>query len=106
MAVPSGSLDPRFSIRKGREQELTAIRNEEAMQMRWIDVGIRSPLLERRWVRSHRKFQLVRLVPNLNRLDKRSGRKNAMPLGARPCSNDLGANGICNPGPKYPLRRR
>jgi len=74
--------------------------------VRRFDVVIRGPLFHGRRVFSHREFQSPWLVPDLNRFDEYSSRKDAVTLSAGAFAHNLGANRIGNPLAEQQLMRR
>src|SRR5690242_10840764 len=70
-----------------------------------VDVPVWRPFLHRRRIHSDGELQAVRFVPDLNRFDKRAGRKHAMPLRTGAAAKDFSTDRVRNSGTKKPLMR-
>src|SRR5215467_749403 len=73
--------------------------------MRRLNVVVGRPLFHRRRVRSHRKFQPARLIPNLNGFHERAGREHTMAFRADSAADHLSLDWISNASPEHPFSR-
>ena len=95
-----------FPPGSGVKQELALLRDEEAVQVRRVDLEERVPFLHRSGVARHGEPKQPGLVPDLDRLDERSGGELAVPDGAHAGPLDPGANGVGHARAEEPVVRR
>src|SRR5271165_2067369 len=70
--VQGATFKKSLSRRQRRQQELTLRRNQETIEVRWVDFEQRVPLLHRRGVAGHGEPQQPGFVPNFDWLDERA----------------------------------
>src|SRR4051812_32118733 len=104
MLIPGRSDEARASAGQRFERELAALRDEEAMQVRRVDAGVRRELAHRRWIRCDAEPQQVRLVPHFDRLDEGAGGELAGSRRADTAAVDPRTDRIRDPGAEVPLR--
>src|SRR5271157_734349 len=94
MLVQGASFQKRLPSRQRRQEELTLFRDEEAVEVRRVDLEQRIPFSHRCGVARHGEPQQTWFVPHFDRLDERSGGELAVPDGAHAGPLDPGANGV------------
>src|SRR3989442_14934633 len=82
MAIPGGSFEKRLMGTERSQQKLAALGNEEAFEVRRLDIFGGRPFRHRRRVRRDAKSQTARLAPDFDRFDRNAGRKNTKAHGA------------------------
>ena len=104
--VQGASFQKGLPSRQRRQQKLTLLRDEEALEVRRVDLEQRVPFSHGCGVARHREPQQPGFVPHFDRLDERSGRELTAPDGAHAGPLNPGANGIGDARAEEPVVRR